>query len=87
MPQQIQLDLDQSDKYEGYRAELRTKRGQLIHSRSQLVRRDTAAGKAVFFVAPAQGLHNGDYDVTLQGKTSDGKFEDANFYHFTVVRR
>ena len=84
---QIQLDLDQSDKYPSYHAELRTKRGQLMHRQSQLVARQTVAGKAVFFIAPAKHLRPGDYDVTLQGVTTAGEIEAANFYSFTVVRR
>ncbi len=84
---QIQLDLDQSDKYQSYRAELRTKSGKLMHRQNNLVSRVTAAGKAVFFLAPANGLRPGDYDVTLQGVLPSGEIEDANFYHFTVARR
>jgi len=84
---QIQLDLDQSDKYQSYRAELKTKSGKLIHRQSQLAARPTAAGKAIFFIAPAQNLRNGDYDVVLQGVLPSGEKEEANFYHFTVVRR
>lgn len=84
---QMQLDLDQSDKYQSYRAELRTKRGQLIQRQSKLTPRTTAAGKAVFFVAPATGIRNGDYDVTLFGVTATGEMEEANYYRFTAVRR
>jgi hypothetical protein len=84
---QMQLDLDQSDNYPSYRAELRTRRGQLIHQQSKLVPRVTAIGKAVFFVAPAQGLRNGDYEVALFGVTAAGAVEEANYYRFTAVRR
>lgn len=84
---QMQLDLDQGDKYTSYRAELRTKRGQLLQRQSQLLPRTTAAGQAVFFVAPATGFRNGDYDVTLFGITASGEVEEANYYHFTAVRR
>lgn len=84
---QMQLDLDQSDQYQSYRAELRTKRGQLIQQQNKLMPRTTAAGKAVFFVAPATGIRNGDYDVTLFGVTATGEVEEANYYRFTAVRR
>ncbi|HEX4950987.1 MAG TPA: hypothetical protein VFZ34_30290 [Blastocatellia bacterium] len=84
---QMQLDLDQSEQYQSYRAELRTKRGQLLHRQSKLVPRVTAAGKAVFLVVPAANIRNGDYDITLFGVTASGAVEEANFYHFTAVRR
>jgi hypothetical protein len=84
---QMQLDLDQSDQYQSYRAELRTKRGQLIQSQNKLIPRKTAFGKAVFFAAPANGIRNGDYEVTLFGVKDSGEVEEANFYRFTAVRR
>jgi hypothetical protein len=84
---QMQLDLDQSDNYQSYRAELRTRRGQLLHQQSKLVPRVTAVGKAVFFVAPATDLRNGDYEVALFGVTASGAGEEANYYRFTAVRR
>ena len=84
---QFQLDLDPNDKYTSYRAEFRTKRGELIQRQNKLVPRLTAAGRAVYFVAPAAAIRNGDYDVKLFGVTETGDVVEADTYLFTAVRR
>jgi len=84
---QIQLALDPNDTYRSYRVELRAARGRLVSSQNNLQPRQTAAGAALFYLAPTQGLTSGNYEITLKGITDAGEMQDANYYYFTVERR
>lgn len=84
---QIQLVLDANDNYRRYRVELYDARERLVASQDNLQPRSTATGATLFYLAPAQGLARGNYEITLKGITDTGEMQNANYYYFTVVRR
>ncbi len=84
---QLQLDLEGDGPYKGYRAELRTARGNLIWSQDVASARSTSLGKAVLLRLPADVLTTGEYELTLKGVTNQGKLQDVNYYYFSVLKR
>ena len=84
---QLQLDLEGDEVYKGYRAELRTARGNLIWSQDVASARSTSLGRAVFLRLPADVLTTSEYELTLKGVTNQGKLQDVNYYYFSVQKK
>jgi anti-sigma factor RsiW len=83
----LQLLLEPGETGKGYRAEVRTKGGSLIHSQNRLRSHQSDLGKALLVEIPADRLNDGLYEVTLIGATQTGRSEIINYYDFGVTRR
>jgi hypothetical protein len=83
----IEIELESRDDYPRFRAELRTRRGEEVLSRSNLVRRKSGPGFAVSIDVPASALAVGDYELALKGITADHTSQDVGYYYFGVQRR
>jgi anti-sigma factor RsiW len=84
---QLHLLLEPGETGTGYRAEVRTKAGTLIHSQNRLRSHRSAIGKALLVEIPANRLNDGLYEVSLAGATPTGGSEIINYYDFSVTRR
>jgi anti-sigma factor RsiW len=84
---QLHLLLEPGETGTGYRAEVRTKDGTLIHSQNQLRARRSAVGKALLVEIPANRLNDGLYEVSLAGTAPTGQSEIINYYDFGITRR
>jgi len=83
----IEIELESRDDFPRFRAELRTRRGEEILSRSNLVRRKSGPGFAVSIDVPASALAAGDYELALKGITADRTSQDIGYYYFGVQKR
>jgi hypothetical protein len=83
----IEIELESRDDYPRFRAELRTRRGEEVLSRSNLVRRKSGPGFAVSVDVPASALAVGDYELALKGIAADHTSQDVGYYYFGVQRR
>ena len=83
----IEIQLDSRDDYPRFRAELRTRRGEEVLSRSNLVRRKSGPGFAVSVDVPTSALAVGDYELALKGIAADHTSQDVGYYYFGVQRR
>lgn len=70
-----------------YRAEIRTKQGDLIYSQNQLSSRRTKDGQALQITLPAQRLKEGLYEVSLFGVQPGQSPELINYYDFKINRK
>lgn len=82
----LQLDLEHEANYKGYLVEVRTARGNLVWSKSDLPIHKTSYGQAVSFVVPSNVLSNGEYEITLKGSTGH-TLEAVGYYYFIILRR
>jgi anti-sigma factor RsiW len=82
---QLHLLLEPGETRTGYRAEVRTKDGTVIHSQNQLRFHQSALGTALLVEIPANRLHDGLYEVGLASST--GRSEIVNYYDFGITRR
>jgi hypothetical protein len=83
----IEIEVESRDDYPRFRAELRTRRGDEVLSRSNLVRRKSGPGFAVSLDVPASALAVGDYELALKGIAADHTSQDIGYYYFGVQRR
>ena len=83
----IEIELESRDDYPRFRAELRTRRGEEVLSRSNLVRRKSGPGFTVSVDVPASALAVGDYELALKGIAADHTSQDVGYYYFGVQRR
>jgi hypothetical protein len=83
----IQIQLESRDDYPRFRAELRTRSGEEVLFRSNLVRRRTGSSYAVSFDVPASALAVGEYELTLKGMATDRASEEVGYYYFGVQKR
>ena len=83
---QLQLLLSPGENQPNYRAEIRTKQGDLIHTQNQLLSRRTKDGKALQLTIPAQLLKDGSYVVSLFGVPPGQAPELINHYDFKISR-
>ena len=83
----IEIQLESRDDYPRFRAELRTRSGEEVLSRSNLVRRKSGPGFAVSVDVPASALAVGDYELALKGIAADHTSQDVGYYYFGVQRR
>lgn len=80
----LQLDLEAGDEHSSYRAELRSKGGNLVWSRDATLRR---AGASLTLDLPAARLASGEYELILRGRVGARRFEDIGYYYFSIVKR
>ena len=83
----IEIQLESRDDYPRFRAELRTRSGEEVLSRGNLVRRKSGPGFAVFVDVPATALAVGDYELALKAIAADHTSQDVGYYYFGVQRR
>jgi hypothetical protein len=83
----IEIPLDSRDDYPRFRAELRTKGGEEVLSRSNLPKRKSGAGFMISVEVPASALAVGDYELALKGIAADRTSQDVGYYYFAVQRR
>jgi hypothetical protein len=83
----LQLLLETGETGKGYRSEVRTKDGSLIHSQNRLRSHQSDMGKALLVDIPADRLNDGTYEVTLIDTTPTGRSEVINYYDFGIIRR
>ena len=83
----IEIELESRDDYPRFRAELRTRRGEEVLSRSNLVRRKSGPGFAVSVDVPTSALAAGDYELALKGIAADRTSQDIGYYYFGVQKR
>ena len=83
----IEIELESRDDFPRFRAELRTRRGEEVLSRSNLLRRKSGSGFAVSIDVPASALAAGDYELALKGIAADRTSQDVGYYYFGVQRR
>jgi hypothetical protein len=79
----IEIQLEARDDYTQFRAELRTRRGEEVMTRSNLPRHRTKTGYTVFFDVPASALVAGDYELSLKG-VDHQTVVDIGYYYFSV---
>jgi hypothetical protein len=82
----LQLDLEHPGNYQHYLAEIRTARGNLVWSKSDLSLRKTGYGQAIFLSVPASLLLNGEYEVTLKGMNRSDA-QALGYYYLIVLHR
>ena len=82
---QIQLALEKEEDYQGYLAEIRTARGNLVWSKSNLTTQRTGYGMAVSLTLPARLLSVGEYELALKGATNR-KLEAVGYYYFIALK-
>jgi hypothetical protein len=73
--------------HKNYRAELRTREGNLIRSWNNLKLRKTSSGNQVIVNLPAAMLTNGDYILMMRGVEGKEKQERAGTYYFRSVKK
>jgi hypothetical protein len=83
----IEIQLEARDDYSRFHAELRTRSGEEILSRSKLPRHRTAAGFSVVMDIPASALAAGEYELALKGILNDQSAQDIGYYYFSVLKR
>ncbi|MDQ6653106.1 MAG: hypothetical protein M3Y84_10225 [Acidobacteriota bacterium] len=83
---QIHLALEKEEDYQSYLAEIRTARGNLVWSKSDLTTERTGYGLAVSLTIPAKSLSAGEYELALKGATK-GKLEAVGYYYFIALKR
>lgn len=82
----LRLDLA-TDDYSTYRATLKTLEGTQLLSASNLRARGASGRRTVAFNVPAAKLTPAhDYEISLDGKSASGEYEDVGTYNFRVVR-
>jgi hypothetical protein len=82
----VEIQLDSRDEFPRFRADLRTRSGEDVLSRSNLVRRKSGSGFLVSFDVPASALGVGVYELALKGIAADHTSEDVGYYYFEVQR-
>ncbi|HEX4948525.1 MAG TPA: hypothetical protein VFZ34_17760 [Blastocatellia bacterium] len=83
---QLRLLLSSGEAYSAYRAEIRTKQGDLIQTLNRLPLRQIKDGKAAQLTVPARLLQEGMYEVRLIGVRRDQTTNFINYYDFKITR-
>ncbi len=83
----LQVQLEPRDEYPQYRAELHTRRGDEILTRSNLREQRSGVVRVVVLEIPASVLNAGDYELTLKGIAAGKQPEDIAYYRFSVQKK
>ena len=83
---QLRLLLSPGESYPAYRAEIRTKQGELIQTLNRLPVRRTSDGNAVQLTVPARLLQEGSYEASLFGVQPNQTASLINHYDFKITR-
>jgi hypothetical protein len=83
----LEIQLEARDDYPRFRAVLRTRGGEEVLSRGNLVRQKSGPGFAVSVDVPASALAAGDYELAIEGIAADRTNQDVGYYYFGVLRR
>jgi hypothetical protein len=81
----LSVHLDQPT-YTSYRVELRTVDGDLVLEQTGIKPQKTRSGETVSLEVPANLFTRKDHVLKLNGRTGQGRFEEAGQYAFRVVR-
>jgi anti-sigma-K factor RskA len=82
----IEIQLEARDDYRRFRAELHTRSGEELLSRSNLTKHRNAGSYSVVFDVPASVLAAGDYELALKGILNDQSVQDVGYYYFSVLK-
>jgi hypothetical protein len=82
----LEVQLEARDDFPRFRAELRTRSGEEVLFRSNLVRRKSGLGFTVSVEVPASALAVGDYELALKGMAAGRTAQDIGYYYFAVQR-
>ena len=82
----IEIQLEARDDYPRFRAELRTRRGEEVLTRSNLPRHRTNTGYAVSFDVPTSALAAGEYELSLKWVDHQAVV-DIGYYYFGVRKQ
>jgi anti-sigma-K factor RskA len=82
----IEIQLEGRDDYPKFRAELRTRSGEELLSRSNLHKHRTPGNDSVVLDVPASALAPGDYELALKGIHPDQSVDDIGYYYFRVLK-
>jgi hypothetical protein len=80
----IEVQLEARDDYPRFRAELRTRRGEEVLTRSNLLRSPSGAGYSVLLDVPATALAAGAYELALKGMADNEPAAAIGYYYFSV---
>jgi hypothetical protein len=78
----LQLELDPSVNYRGYRVELNTSAGAQVWGQSGLAAQRADWGRFITLTLPAGALQAGEYELILSGLIDERKSEVAGYYYF-----
>ena len=77
----------EGDRYESYRAQLRTPEGREAWSAAHVKVRNTASGLTASLRVPSKLLKDEDYVLRLSGVTAAGKVEEVAEFYFRAQRK
>ena len=80
----LALDREVEAGFQSLRANLRDSAGQEVWQQSGL---PVSAHEPLSFVLPSELLRSGDYVLTIEGLTSDGRYQAAGRYRFRATKR
>ena len=80
----LALDREIEPGFQSLRANLRDSAGQEVWQQSEL---PAGAHEPLSFVLPSELLHNGDYVLTIEGLSSDGRYQAVGRYRFRATKR
>ncbi|MGH9753062.1 MAG: hypothetical protein ACREA2_09775 [Blastocatellia bacterium] len=78
----LQLELDPSVNYRGYRVELNTAGGAQAWGQGGITAQQSDWGRFVTVIIPTRALQAGEYELILRGSTTERKGEVAGYYYF-----
>jgi hypothetical protein len=80
----LALDREIEPGFQSLRASLRDSAGQEVWQQSGL---PAGAHEPLSFVLPSDLLHSSDYVLTIEGLSSDGRYQAAGRYRFRATKR
>jgi hypothetical protein len=83
----IEIQLEPRDDYSRFRAELRTRAGEEILTRTNLRRRQAGGAYIVSVDVPSSALAAGEYELALKGLTPNQPESDIGYYYFGVRKQ
>ena len=83
----LQIGIEPEDQYSRFRVELRAQGGQQVWAEDNLRARPIRGGRAVVLNLPARILKAGEYELTLEGVTDEGRTEEVGYYYFDVRKK
>jgi anti-sigma factor RsiW len=82
----LQLNIESAETYESFRIILETAAGDTILTQYRLSAQQTAKGRALMILVPANMLSHEDYLITLQGVLPSREIEEIGYYSFSVMK-
>jgi len=83
----LRLKLKGEEEYKSYQVMLLTAEGAERWSRDKLQTQRTGSVRSIVLTVPAGILAEGDYELILKGRASDGTLEETGDYYYLSVER